>query len=49
MMCWAFIGSVMIDTFLLPESLKIIPFVPFLVALIVPPVVIWYVLKVYWK
>ncbi|WP_166831358.1 GspE/PulE/PilB domain-containing protein [Thalassoroseus pseudoceratinae] len=49
MMCWGIIGSVMIDTFILPESLKFIPVVPFLFTLIVPPIVIWYVLKVYWK
>ena len=49
MMCWAFIGSAMFDTFVLPESLKFIPVVPFLTALIVPPIVVWYVLKVYWK
>jgi hypothetical protein len=54
-MLWAVIGSAAIDNFLLPKSLLIsglipaLSFLPFLLTLIIPPIVIWYVLKVYWK
>lgn len=49
---WAVVGSALLDTFLLPDAIKLsrwIPFLPFLLTLIIPPIAIWYVLKVYWK
>ncbi|MEO1998495.1 MAG: hypothetical protein ABGZ17_24900 [Planctomycetaceae bacterium] len=45
-MCWSTIGSVLVDTFLLPSSFL---FMGYLVTLIVPPIVIVYVLKKFWK
>lgn len=52
---WAIVGSALIDTFVLPDGLLVsgwfpgLAFLPFLFTLIVPPIAIWYVLKVYWK
>jgi hypothetical protein len=51
-MMWAIIGSAMLDNFLIPDAMKlsnIIPFLPFFLTLFIPPLAIWYVLKVYWK
>lgn len=52
-MMWGFIGSVLFDEFILkpyvlPQALQI-PFVPSFTTLIVTPIVVWYVLKVYLK
>jgi hypothetical protein len=49
---WAIIGSAVLDNFLIPDAMKlsnIIPFLPFFLTLFIPPLAIWYVLKVYWK
>ena len=54
-MLWSVIGSVVIDHFLMKPVIlgvttgffSVVPFS--LTSLIVPPIVIWYVLKVYWK
>lgn len=51
-MLWAVIGSALVDNFVLPESMLLsrwIPFMPFFLTLFIPPLAIWYVLKVYWK
>src|SRR5690606_19314084 len=51
-MMWAVMGSALVDTFVIPEGMKLsnwIPFLPFFLTLIIPPIAIWYVLKVYWK
>ncbi len=51
----AIVGSVVVDNFLLPKALlvsswlPILSFLPFFLTLIIPPIVVWYVLKVYWK
>jgi hypothetical protein len=54
-MAWGFIGSVLIDQFVVKPHIlgvsidSIFAYLPSLTTLIVPPVVIFYVLKVYWK
>ena len=49
---WAIVGSVMLDQFVIPRSLLLsnwISFLPFFLTLFIPPITVWYVLKVYWK
>jgi hypothetical protein len=49
-MLWAVIGSVLLDQyFVKPNILEINANLPSLATFIIPPVVIFYVLKVYWK
>lgn len=54
-MSWAVVGSALLDTFLIPDAMKVsnwipfLPFLPFFLTLIIPPIAVWYVLKVYWK
>lgn len=53
-MLWSFIGSVLVDQFVIKsifESLNqgVFGWLPSITTLIVPPIVIFYVLKVYWK
>lgn len=54
-MAWSFIGSVLIDQFVVKPYIlgvsidSIFAYLPSLTTLVVPPVVISYVLKVYWK
>ncbi len=51
-MLWAVVGSALVDNFLIPDSMKlstVISFLPFFLTLFIPPIAIWYVLKVYWK
>ncbi|QDT65514.1 GspE/PulE/PilB domain-containing protein [Calycomorphotria hydatis] len=53
--CWGIVGSVLVDTFVLPETWTNwaeaigISFFPFLTAIFVPPSVIYWVTRVYWK
>lgn len=49
---WAVVGSALLDTFIIPDALKLsnwIPFLPFFLTLFIPPIAVWYVIKVYWK
>jgi hypothetical protein len=53
-MCWGTIGSVLVDQFVLKRvfpfrDLNFIPFNWFILTLFVPFLVIWWVLKEYWK
>lgn len=54
-MAWGFIGSVLIDQFVVKPHIlgvtmnSVFSYLPSLTTLIVPPIVIYYVLKVYWK
>ena len=48
-MCWAFIGTAMVDYFLVQPYVFPSSTWPFYLTFIVPPAVIYYVLKVYWK
>lgn len=54
-MAWGVIGSVLIDQFVVKPHIlgvsidSIFAYLPSLTTLIVPPIVIFYVLKVYWK
>jgi hypothetical protein len=54
-MCWATVGSVMIDQFVLKgrlfpfRHLNVIPFDQFFLTFFIPVIAIWWVLKVYWK
>lgn len=53
-MLWSFIGSVLIDQFVVKATVAslnqgILGWLPSITTLIVPPVVIVYVRKVYWK
>jgi curved DNA-binding protein CbpA len=53
-MCWGTIGSVLVDQFVLKRvfpfrDLNVIPFNWFILTLFVPFLVIWWVLKEYWK
>lgn len=55
LMLWSIVGSALIDSFLIPDTLKLsywipfLPFLPFFLTIIIPPIAIWYVMKVYWK
>ena len=55
LMLWAIIGSALLDSFLIPDVLKLstwipfLSFMPFFLTLFIPPLAIWYVLNVYWK
>ena len=54
MMLWSVIGSVLIDQFVVKAMIPVlnqglIGYLPSITTLIVPPIVIYYVLKVYWK
>jgi len=51
--CWALIGPIMLDEFLmkpyiLPDALKI-PYVPSVLTILISPATVLYVLKSYWK
>jgi hypothetical protein len=53
-MLWSVIGSVLIDQFVVKAMIPalnqgLIGYLPSITTLIVPPIVIYYVLKVYWK
>ncbi len=54
-MAWSFIGSVLVDQFVVKPHIlgvsidSLFAYLPSLTTLIVPPIVIFYVLKVYWK
>jgi hypothetical protein len=48
-MCWSVIGAVLFDQFIIKAYVLPTFAFPFITTMIVPPVVIWYVLKVYWK
>ena len=49
MLCWGFIGSFMLDWFLIGPTFFPSSSWPFYLTLIVPPAVVFYVLKVFWK
>ena len=54
-MCWATVGSVLIDQFVLKgrlfpfRHLNFIPFDQFFLTFFIPFIAIWWVLTVYWK
>ena len=49
-MCWATIGSVLIDQFVLFPAWTSAPgFLLFFMPLLIVPTVVWFVTKVYWK
>jgi len=53
-MMWGVIGSILFDQFAVKAVIPalgqgILGFLPSITSLFIPPVVIWYVLKVYWK
>jgi hypothetical protein len=54
-MCWATVGSAVVDQFLLKgrvfpfSKLDFFPFDQFLLTLFIPAITIWWVVKVFWK
>ncbi len=54
-MIWSIMGSALVDYLVIPEAMKLstwvpfLSFLPFFLTLFIPPIAIWYVLKVYWK
>jgi hypothetical protein len=58
-MCWGAVGSVVVDQFVLKGRLipwgtgssifNSFPFDQFLLSFFVPALVVWWVIKVYWK
>ncbi len=46
-MCWGLIGSVVLDQFVFSQFLW--AWFPFFATIFVAPLVVWYVMKVYWK
>jgi len=55
MICWAIVGSVLLDMFILPDSMTTwaegfgITFFPFVLTLFIPPAVVIWVTRFYWK
>ena len=49
MLCWGFVGSVLIDWFFIQPTFFPSTSWPFYLTFIVPPAVIFYVFKIYWK